>query len=326
MTVSTTNNRIDYDGDGTTTAFSYPYYFQADADLVVILRDSNGTETNQTITTDYSISGTKTNEVYASGGTVTMVSAPSATEELIIYSNPAIKQETDLVENDPLPAETLEQGYDLLTVICQRLADRLDRSVNLSEGYTDTFDTSLPTTLTASATLRVNDTGDGLAMGPTTTEIEAAATEAANAAASAAAAASSASAASTSETNAANSAADAANEVLEAVATETISASGNISHSARARQYRRVVGDGGAVTTANTPFGANPANFTDGMQIRLVGTDSTNTVSIPQNDAQYGVVGPFLSAGESIVLAEHFTCDLTYDATAERFIITSVNH
>lgn len=213
MTLATTDSRISYSGDGTVTSFAFPYYFINDADLKVYVRDTNGTETLQTITTDYSVTGAGV----ASGGSVTMVTPPGATDELIIYRDPAIKQETDLVENDSLPAESVETAYDLLTMICQRLGDRVNRGITLSEAYTATFNMELPSVLTADKALIVNSTGDGWAMGPDAADIAAAATEAAAAAASAAAALTSENNASTSESNAAASAAaaqTAANSIL----------------------------------------------------------------------------------------------------------------
>jgi len=204
MTISSTVNRVSYTGNGVTTAFAFSYPFQSTSDLKVLkVTIADGTEVLQTITTHYTISGTTTNGVYASGGTVNMVAAPSASYKLVIYREPALTQTIDLVENDALPAETLEQGLDKAVLILQRLDERLDRAITLPDGFTATFSPSLPSDInTANAVLVVNAAGDGWDVGPTTTEIEDAEAEATAAAASAAAASASAAAAATAETNA----------------------------------------------------------------------------------------------------------------------------
>ncbi|TXG77622.1 hypothetical protein E6Q11_02515 [Candidatus Dojkabacteria bacterium] len=192
MTISSTENRKEYAGDGVTTVFSFPYYFLANGDLKVILKnDTTGVETLQVITTNYTVSGAGAQI----GGSITMVVSPPLLTTLIIYRDPAITQGVDLVENDPEPAETLETAYDRLTMIAQRLSDRVDRAVTLTDGFDSTFDTHLPETLTAGTVFRVNDDGDGFVEGPTADDIEDAQANAAAAAASAAAAAASAAAA-----------------------------------------------------------------------------------------------------------------------------------
>lgn len=187
MTVSSTTNRVSYTGNGVTTAFAFSHPFQSQSDLKVILVTiADGTEAVQTITTHYTISGTTTNGVYASGGTVNMVTAPSSSYKLVIYRDPALTQTVDLVENDALPAETLEQGLDKAMLVAQRTRELTDRAVVLPDGFTGTFDTTLPTDInTADTALVVNSAGNGWDVGPTITDIADAATNATAAAASA---------------------------------------------------------------------------------------------------------------------------------------------
>jgi len=222
MALSSTTYRVAFSGNGSTTVFSFPYYFLLDADLVVILRvDSTGVETTKTITTHYTVSGAAN----PSGGSVTMLTAPATGETLIVYRDPALTQDLDITANDPLPAENLEKSLDRLTMIAQRLDGRMDRAVTLSEGTTDPFTATLPALLTDNpgATIVVNDDGDGWDVGPTADEITAAAGYATAAAASESAAAASAvladasaDAALVSETAAAASAASAAAQLASA--------------------------------------------------------------------------------------------------------------
>ena len=150
MTVSSTLSRAEYSGNGTTTAFSFPYYFLADGDLTVILVSSTGVRTTQTITTHYTIVGAGV----SAGGTVSMVTAPATGEILIILREVALTQGADFVENDPLSAEVLEQALDRQTMIAQQHQEEIARSVRFSQSATD-----LPLAeLTGSATDRANKT------------------------------------------------------------------------------------------------------------------------------------------------------------------------
>ena len=157
MTISTTTNRVSFAGNGSTTAFSFPYYFAASTDLLVILRTSAGVETTKTLTTHYTVTGADS----SSGGTVTMVTAPASGETLYIVRDPALTQSLDLVENDAFPAATAETRLDRITVMIQRMKDLGTRSVRMTDASATSFDPSLPAVLTALYVLRVNTAGTG---------------------------------------------------------------------------------------------------------------------------------------------------------------------
>lgn len=180
MTISTTDSRVAYTGDGTTTAFAVPFYFLADADLDVY---KNGAI--RTITTHYTVSGAGDE----AGGTVTFVTAPAVDDEIIIVRDVAITQETDYPANDPFPSASHERALDKLTMIAQRHQDILDRAMVLADSDTSGADMTLPTPSAGKAIIW-NDTADGLENGPSAADITAAQTYATQAAASAAAAAS----------------------------------------------------------------------------------------------------------------------------------------
>lgn len=129
MTVASVDNSRTYNGNGATTAFSFPVYFLANEDLRVVVRSTAGTETVQTINTHYSVSGAGN----INGGTVTMVTAPAVGEVLAIVREPAATQTTDYTEGDPFPANSHERGLDKLTMIAQRLKERVDRSIVLTD-------------------------------------------------------------------------------------------------------------------------------------------------------------------------------------------------
>jgi hypothetical protein len=198
MTISSTALRSSTAGNGTTTAFTFPYLFFAEDDLTVILVvDSTNVETTQTITTHYTVTG----EGVAAGGTVTMVTAPAVGETLVVLRNEQFTQGLDLVENDPFPSDLVEKQFDILTMLTQRLKDLSDRSVKLSDGDTSGADLTLALP-TANTVLQWDAAGTAMKVGPTATDVSAAATNATNAATSATAAAASATTAAASATTA----------------------------------------------------------------------------------------------------------------------------
>lgn len=135
MTVSSSSSRIAYVGDGTTTAFAFPYEFSAGSDLKVYKAG-----VLQTITTHYTVSGGG-----GSSGTVTFVTAPAASESIVIYDDPPVTQLLDYIANDPFPAESHEGGLDKLTRIARRFRDMLTRTLRLSDSDVSGASTVLPT-------------------------------------------------------------------------------------------------------------------------------------------------------------------------------------
>ena len=127
MTVSTTLDRKEYSGDGTSVDFAFPYRFLSTSDLVVILRAADGTETTQVEGTNYSVTGVDLD----TGGTVTMVASPTVGQTLVIYRDPPETQDVDYIEGDKFPAETHERALDKLTMLIQRLAGRVSRALSL---------------------------------------------------------------------------------------------------------------------------------------------------------------------------------------------------
>jgi len=148
MTVSSTNTRNSYSGNGSTTVFAYTFKIFDDDDITVIIRtDATGVETTKTKTTHYSVSGVGS----ASGGNITFGSAPASGETVVLLRTTARTQTTDYVPNDPFPAATHEDALDKLTFIAQELEEQLGRSLKVSQ--TNVIATS---EFTADATARAN--------------------------------------------------------------------------------------------------------------------------------------------------------------------------
>ena len=128
MTISTTNIKNSYSGNGSTDVFQYTFKITLDSEIEVIIRASNGTETVKTITTHYTVSGAGN----ASGGNVTFTSGniPTNTETVILRRNTTQVQALDLVENDPFSAETVESAFDKSISLVQEVQEEVDRSIN----------------------------------------------------------------------------------------------------------------------------------------------------------------------------------------------------
>jgi hypothetical protein len=140
MTVSSGLNRISYAGNGTTTVFPVNYYFLDNTHLQVILISSTGVEAQQTLTSNYTVTGAG-NEA---GGTVTMLVAPPAGTTLVIQRNVPATQETDYLANDPFPAESHERALDKLTMLAQQNERESGRALKIPLAAVPTTSTELP--------------------------------------------------------------------------------------------------------------------------------------------------------------------------------------
>lgn len=152
MTISSTTNRRNYTGNGVTTDFPFPYKFLANADLKVYQEG-----TLKTITTHYTVTGAGDD----AGGTVTFLVAPANLDDVVIIRDPAILQGLDLVENDNLPAESLENSFDLITMVAQRLDDRISRAFVLNDADVSGPDLTIPSPV-ADELIGWNSAGDAL--------------------------------------------------------------------------------------------------------------------------------------------------------------------
>ena len=128
MTVSSSINRASYGGNGTLKTFAYGFKVFDQGELTVILRSSDGTETVQTITTNYTVTGVGD----AGGGNVVFGTAPASGVTIVILRELDLNQGLDLVPNDPFPAQSLENSLDKLTFMVQQQGEELGRSIKAS--------------------------------------------------------------------------------------------------------------------------------------------------------------------------------------------------
>lgn len=123
MTVSAETNRIEYTASASQTLFTYPFkiFIVSDIDVYVdgVLK---------TITTDYTVAGAGDE----GGGNVTFVTAMTGGEEVLIIRVIPFTQPTDLVENDPFPADAVEDALDRVTMLTQQNNEELARTIKLA--------------------------------------------------------------------------------------------------------------------------------------------------------------------------------------------------
>lgn len=128
MTVQTTTLRADYTGNGSTTAFTVPFYFLDNSHLAVYRTQiSTGVITTLAITTDYTVTGAGV----GTGGEITCLVAPTADQKISILRDVPFTQLTHYVENDPFPAASHERALDQLTMSMQQLQEEVDRAAKL---------------------------------------------------------------------------------------------------------------------------------------------------------------------------------------------------
>ncbi len=145
MSVSSTNNVVILNADGSTHSFTFNFKIFAASDLKVIVRSSAGVETDQTLNSQYIIPDSSVDN--ASGGNIlfkfntgtssdahysTTDFRPANGSKVILRQNIPLTQTLDLVNNDPFDAETLESSLDRIVLQVQSVQEAVDRSIKFS--------------------------------------------------------------------------------------------------------------------------------------------------------------------------------------------------
>jgi hypothetical protein len=167
VTIASTTNRASYDGTGALTPLAVAFPFFATSDLVVIETvKATGVQTTLSLITHYTITGTPDAlGHYSNGAIVTPVLAFPATVRWSIFTDPPrTQEEIDLVENDSLPAESVEAAFDYLTLLSQRNHDLISRSLRQPDGDENTIDVLPSAVGRASMYLGFDSAGDPVAL------------------------------------------------------------------------------------------------------------------------------------------------------------------
>lgn len=161
MTVSSTINREQYATDGVTTAFTIHFPFFDDTDVNAVFVSSTGVSTTFALNTDFTVSGGADASGVPGGGTLTCSVAPATGGMLTIYREIPQTQESDYVEDDPLPADQMEADFDRSVMRDQQLKDGQDRALTFPVTIPAGVSAELPTP-SAGAYLGWNDGADAL--------------------------------------------------------------------------------------------------------------------------------------------------------------------
>lgn len=159
--IGSSENRISYNGNGIATEFAYNFIIIEKSDIKVLHVAADGTE--QLLTKDYYVDMKKSVVLYpgyAPGAEIPEQNRPPILpvgERLVLYREVPITQESALDKHWPF--NVIENGLDKLTIICQQIWDRLQRSFYVSESTSTNFDPKVP--IEAGKTFRVKDDGTG---------------------------------------------------------------------------------------------------------------------------------------------------------------------
>lgn len=132
MTITSTDTRIAYAGNGTTTAFSVPFQFFGPDELRVYSVDSDEVETLLERGTHYSVTGGS-----GASGTVVAVTAPATGITYVIRRSTTATQQILLPNAGPMPGPTVERALDRLTAIAQENQAAFRRTLRVPAGEAD---------------------------------------------------------------------------------------------------------------------------------------------------------------------------------------------
>jgi len=147
MTISnTTRTTVPYIGNGTATVFAFPFKVFAAADLdVVRLNSSTGVESTLVLNSDYSVT-LNGDQNSNPGGSITLLAGALATGfTLVITSDIANLQPTDLTNQGGFYPEVITDSLDRATIQIQQISDIGDRTLKIPISDGTSINMELPT-------------------------------------------------------------------------------------------------------------------------------------------------------------------------------------
>ena len=123
-------DQLEYisDADGVTTEFPYPKRFLQSDEIVVLLRDADGVDTQQHLNQHYSIAGS----AWPNGGAISFYVAPASGVKVVRYRMTQAKQTVDLENRQRNDAPSVELQLDRLTMAIQDRGSLLSKLRELS--------------------------------------------------------------------------------------------------------------------------------------------------------------------------------------------------
>ena len=149
--ISDVTRRVVYSGSAGVGPYSFSFEILDEGDIAVYEND-----TLLTITTDYTVT------VNADGtGSVTLVSASTASDTIAILGNKGIERQTDFVTGGDLFASSLNDELDAQTIFAQQNAEAVSRAIKIPPQSSLSIDTTLPVPQ-GNYVLGWNDAGDAI--------------------------------------------------------------------------------------------------------------------------------------------------------------------
>ncbi len=164
MTTSSTNPKVSYSGNSSTTNFPITFSYSTDTEIQVdIITNSTNAVSAKTNPSDYTIVSDE----------VVFGTAPITGETVIITLNTTKDQQTDYQENDSFPAETHEAALDKLTRITKELNNKISSQVPLLPVNLLTNTEVTGTDIVSNNVFKIDSTGTKIELGaPTSTNFE----------------------------------------------------------------------------------------------------------------------------------------------------------
>jgi hypothetical protein len=120
-----------YNGNGATTIFPYGFKIADESHIRVVLLNANGTTRDLSLADgDFIVSGTGN----ATGGSIELTVAPGIGEKVTLLRKLPFTQETDLPNQGPYFAETVESRFDLTVMQIQAVKEITDRAFKVEPG------------------------------------------------------------------------------------------------------------------------------------------------------------------------------------------------
>lgn len=132
--ISDVTRRIIYSGSAGVGPYSFSFEILEQTDVAVYKNS-----TLLTLTTDYSVT------INADGtGSVTLVSAATASDQITLFGDRAIERSTDFVTGGDLFANSLNEELDSQTIFAQQIDEKADRAIKAPITDPTTVDMTLP--------------------------------------------------------------------------------------------------------------------------------------------------------------------------------------
>ena len=169
MTVASSTNpaRNDYTGNGSTTVYNFTFPVLKESNRadnkeysIKVIITENTIDTVKTETTDYTVTLNEDTRL----GTITFVTAPTATQKITFISDVDVSQATDYnnIGTGAFPADSHEKALDKLTILFRQFLENENRAVSLPAS-SNLSNLEIPVSSdNADKAIVINSTGDNL--------------------------------------------------------------------------------------------------------------------------------------------------------------------